>query len=343
MEGLNESGVNYELLGRYLGGECTPQETRLVEEWLAASPENPEILDALQELWIQSAASQEPLTVDVDAAWQRVREHVQEEKQAEVRRMVRRSPTMWFIRIAAAVLFVVSIGLVLVLNHYSRLPETQLATLDSGDHSLTDTLSDGTVVTLNAHSRLEYPLKFARNERQVKLEGEAYFDVAHDPQHPFRIHAGSADVRVLGTSFNLNARGDKVKVAVQTGKVELSQADSVAGNPRQRLLLTAGMAGSYDGKAKRMQQERGEAENALFWKTKKLVFRNEPLDQVVAALNAVLGDSIVIGNAAIGRCTLTTTFEKPSIAAALEVIAATFNLEIIRDEKHYEIKGIGCN
>ncbi|HEX2899982.1 MAG TPA: FecR domain-containing protein, partial [Bacteroidia bacterium] len=259
------------------------------------------------------------------------------------RRMVRRSPTMWFIRIAAAVLFVVSIGLVLVLNHYSRLPETQLATLDSGDHSLTDTLSDGTVVTLNAHSRLEYPLKFARNERQVKLEGEAYFDVAHDPQHPFRIHAGSADVRVLGTSFNLNARGDKVKVAVQTGKVELSQADSVAGNPRQRLLLTAGMAGSYDGKAKRMQQERGEAENALFWKTKKLVFRNEPLDQVVAALNAVLGDSIVIGNAAIGRCTLTTTFEKPSIAAALEVIAATFNLEIIRDEKHYEIKGIGCN
>lgn len=101
--------------------------------------------------------------------------HIEDVKSAEIRKMVRRSPTMWFIRIAAAVAFVVSIGLVLVLNHYSKLPETQLATLDSGDYLLTDTLPDGTMVTLNAHSRLTYPLKFAGKERLVQLEGEAFF------------------------------------------------------------------------------------------------------------------------------------------------------------------------
>ncbi len=343
MEGLNEGGVNYELLGRYLGGECSTEEIGLVEQWLADSPENERILEALQEIWLQSMDAGEPMPVDVEAAWERVKMHIEDVKSAEIRKMVRRSPTMWFIRIAAAVAFVVSIGLVLVLNHYSKLPETQLATLDSGDYLLTDTLPDGTMVTLNAHSRLTYPLKFAGKERLVQLEGEAFFEVAHDPQHPFRIHAGAADVRVLGTSFNLSARGDNVKVDVQTGTVELSEADSLEGKPRQKLLLQAGKAGSYDGKAKRIRQEQGEVENALFWKTKKLVFRDQPLTQVVAKLNAVLGDSIVLGNDAVGRCALTTTFEKPSIAAALEVIAATFNLEIIRDEKHYQLQGAGCN
>jgi transmembrane sensor len=343
MEGFNDSGINYELLGRYLGGECSLDECRLVEDWLNASPENPKILDALQEIWVQSAASYAVEAVDVDAAWQRVQAHVEDEKRIEVRRQIRRSPTMWFIRIAAAVLFVVSIGSVFVLNHYSRLPETELVALKTNDLSLTDTLPDGTVVTLNAHSRLEYPMKFAGKERQVKLEGEAFFDVAHDTAHPFRIHAGAAEVRVLGTSFNLRVRDDDVKVDVQTGTVELCAADSLADQPRQRILLKAGTAGSYDVKSKVLKKEQGEVENALFWKTKTLVFRNQPLQQVVAQLNAVLGDSIQLENPAIGRCALSTTFENPSIAAALDVIAATFNLEIIRDEKHYTVKGNGCN
>lgn len=344
MEGLYEGDINYELLGRYLGGECTAEEIAMVEQWLAASPENERIMDALQEIWLQSMDAGEPMPVDVEAAWERVRTHIEDAKTAEIRRMVRRSPTMWFIRIAAAVAFVVSIGLVLVLNYYTRLPETQLATLDSGDDLLADTLPDGTVVTLNAHSRLTYPLKFAGNERLVQLEGEAFFDVMHDSRHPFRIHAGAADVRVLGTSFNLSARGGNVKVDVQTGTVELSEVDSLEeGKPRQKLLLQAGTAGSYDSKTKRLQQEQGEVENALYWKTKKLVFRDQPLKLVVASLNAVLGDSIVLGNEAVGRCALTTTFEKPSIAAALEVIVATFNLEIVRDEKHYQLQGAGCD
>jgi transmembrane sensor len=72
------------------------------------------------------------------------------------------------------------------------------------------------------------------------------------------------------------------------------------------------------------------------------VFRDQPLETVVAELNALLGDSIVIGNDAIRRCALTTTFEKPSIASALNVIAETFNLEVTHNEKSYTIQGSGC-
>jgi transmembrane sensor len=342
MEGYNDSHVNYELLGRYLGGECTPAETRQVEEWLAASPDNARILEELRNLW-EKAADQEKTGVDVDAAWQRVHSHIRGSSGTTIRPPFSKSPAMWFIRIAAAFFVVVCVGLVLTLNYYRHRPETTLRTFTSGDLPVTDTLPDGSVVTLNAHSKLEYPEKFAGKERLVTLQGEAYFDVAHDPAHPFRIHAGAADVRVLGTSFHLNARSDQVKVAVQTGKVELSQADSTPGTPRPRIVLTAGMAARYDSKARKILPEAGDVENELFWKTKRLVFRNEPLAEVVAVLNATLGDSIVLDSEAIRDCPLTTTFDQPSIASALDVIAKTFNLEVIQDGHRYILTGSGCH
>jgi transmembrane sensor len=344
MEGYNDSRVNYELLGKFLSGECTPAEARSVEEWLAASPENPKILEALQVLWAESEEAAEQGTgVDVDAAWNKVQGRIDQNDRLKLRRSVRKSPAMWFIRIAAGLFLVACVGLVLMLNYFSKLPATELLSLKAEASSVTDTLPDGTIVTLNAHSELQYPKQFAGNERQVQLKGEAYFDVAHDQAHPFRIHAGAADVRVLGTSFNLIARGDLVKVAVQTGKVELTQVDTVAGKPKERVVLTKGMRGSYDAKTKAMEVSESLVENDLFWKTKTLVFQETPLTEVVAQLNQALGDSIVIGSDAIRNCPLTTTFEKPSIAAALNVIVATFNLQLIRDEKHYEIQGAGCN
>ena len=84
-------------------------------------------------------------------------------------------------------------------------------------------------------------------------------------------------------------------------------------------------------------------ENALFWKNKRLVFHDEPLAEVVKVLNEVLGDSIVIGSESVRNCPLTTTFENPSIASVLDVIKATFNLEVAHVQDHYEIKGAGCN
>lgn len=343
MEGYKDSHVHYELLGKFLSGECTAEETALVEEWLAVSPDNPGVLEALRELWEQAPASRVEQEVDVDAAWHLVQSRMRQREDLRLRKMVRRSPAMWFIRIAATLFVVVCVGLVLVLNRFNRMPETQVMVVESGMGTQTDTLPDGTVVTLNAHSRLEYPQQFARDERRVQLKGEAYFEVAHDPAHPFRIQAGGAEVRVLGTTFNLNARGDLVKVAVQTGRVELSLRDSMAGQPRQRLLLAAGMAGTYDAQSHTLQPSQGEVENDLYWKTGQLVFRNQPLALVVQQLNATLGDSIVIGSEAIRDCPLSTTFDHPSIASALDVIKATFNLEVIHDEKQYTITGMGCN
>lgn len=85
-------------------------------------------------------------------------------------------------------------------------------------------LEDGTEIWLNANTTVSYPQHFGKQSREVFIEGEAFFEVAHDPSRPFTVHMGKISARVLGTSFNINAypATDKVRISVATGKVGVS-------------------------------------------------------------------------------------------------------------------------
>jgi transmembrane sensor len=346
MKGYNDSDVDYELLGRYLAGECSADEASRVVAWLSAKPENQATLDALREVWNLAEAEKPAQEVDVDAAWSRVQGRLQSGKAPEMRlRDLRPQAPMRaqrFLRVAAMLFVALSIGLVFFLLRQRGNPSTEVLAWVTTDATLSDTLPDGTVVTLNRNSRLDFPARFAGNERVVALQGEAFFDVAHDSLHPFRIHADGADVKVLGTQFNLRNVGGTVRVEVASGKVEFSEVDSAKAGSGKKVVLTAGMAATYNEGDKEMQHEAAWSENDLFWKTGRLVFQNRPLRDVVAELNQVLGDSIAIADAAIGDCRLTTTFERPSIVSALDVIQATFNFTVAFDGKMYLLNGTSC-
>ncbi|MDR6784504.1 transmembrane sensor [Pedobacter africanus] len=91
-------------------------------------------------------------------------------------------------------------------------------------------LSDGTKVWLNAASSLSYPTSFTGKERIVKLEGEAYFEVAHNPRHPFIVSTGEQQVKVLGTSFNVNAYQNEHRTVTTllNGSVQLSSSGAAS-------------------------------------------------------------------------------------------------------------------
>lgn len=90
-------------------------------------------------------------------------------------------------------------------------------------------LPDSSVVYLNANSEIEIPADFNQADRTVRLSGEAYFDIQADAARPFRVYADGLEVKVLGTAFNINAYGDlnNIQVAVNTGKVQVAEKDSV--------------------------------------------------------------------------------------------------------------------
>lgn len=90
-------------------------------------------------------------------------------------------------------------------------------------------LPDGTLVNLNACSHISFPTKFSPNERRVKLEGEAYFNVARNEKQPFIINTDHLDVKVLGTQFNVKAytKDELISVSVQSGKVEVETSETM--------------------------------------------------------------------------------------------------------------------
>lgn len=122
-------------------------------------------------------------------------------------------------------------------------------------------LSDGTEVLLNSDSRLSYPTVFKGKERVVSLEGEAYFNVTKDAEHPFIVNSGNVQVRVLGTEFNMCSYSpDDVRITLIEGKVAVSDTcslQSVEMKPGQSAHLVS------DGT---FAVEEVDTESFLYWK-----------------------------------------------------------------------------
>lgn len=173
-------------------------------------------------------------------------------------------------------------------------PATQDYVTGKGQHRTVE-LADGSRIDLNGGTRLSVILK--RGERDVTLaQGEAAFDVAHDARRPFIIAAGDRNVRVVGTQFNVRRREGRLSVAVTRGAVEVLPAGDAPGmafrlHPGERLDHVEGQAAA--------QVAAFDPAEALSWRTGRLVYRGQPLSQVVADLNAQFARPIRVSDPAL--------------------------------------------
>nr|WP_246439935.1 FecR family protein [Rhabdobacter roseus] len=143
-------------------------------------------------------------------------------------------------------------------------------------------LEDGTVVWLNAASKLHYPDSFAPDRRQVSLEGEAFFEVTKDAARPFIIRSGDLETTVLGTSFNIRAyQEDKtLSVAVVSGRVKVAAPDT-----RSELLLVPDQQAVFNKQGRRLNRnEKVFASGLSAWKDGLFQFRNTTFSEVTAIL-----------------------------------------------------------
>ena len=134
-------------------------------------------------------------------------------------------------------------------------------------------LPDGSSVTLNAGSTLSYRNEFGNQAREVVLEGEALFNVVHNPELPFKVYTGGSIIEVTGTSFSIREENGVVKVSVLTGTVLLSKA----GDQSRKISISANQSG-YLLNNTELKVENGIEANNLSWKTGHLVFDETPLD-----------------------------------------------------------------
>lgn len=320
-----------ERIARHLAGETGPEDQGWLADWLAASPENRRHFEQMQRLWQQSAYALPPLPrpLDVEAALAKTKARIEQASSPRKARRIALSGR--WLGLAAAV------TLLLAAIWFLRSDAHQAPVLIAADREpLRDTLPDGTLISLNRHSSLR--AAFAAHERKVQMRGEAYFEVAPDPEKPFVVDVQNVVVTVMGTRFNIDNRSDssKVIVSVEEGKVKVQ----VGG---QTFYLTTGEELVIDCRSGHVQRAPLQPSgNVSAWANRLFVFDETPLSEVIPLLESTYGVRIRLSDKVLETCRLHTRFNDEAIENIMLVIAETFSLKLNVINGDYYLEGQGC-
>jgi ferric-dicitrate binding protein FerR (iron transport regulator) len=287
-------------------------------------PDDSKLEDLVNQYFRKAAASgvEDNGDFDREGVFQRVRNSI-----STKRRQIR---TFW----AAAASILLLLGITLLWQQYP-VQKASLAImterLTGTGHTLQIQLEDGTIVWLNAGSKLRYPAAFAADKREVFIEGEAYLEVSQDAKRPFLVHTGDVITRVLGTSFNVTTYPKEVEVTVLTGKVSLGNT-----------LLSPGQqaACNQDGKVMAFH-ENMDARETIRWKEHKMIYDSKRLSQVAASLERWYGIKIQ-PDARLAGCIISADFTGESVENVMAVLAQLVNGKVIRKGDSYNILGESC-
>lgn len=210
-----------ELLFKYFSNEASAEEVAQIEQWLDEDPARQSEFDSAHYLFNAMILHSDELSkMTTPGALEKT------SRKSKVRRLVYRYAA------AAAAVVIAGLSGVFVereINYNKMTAQTNVLEVPAGQR-MSVTLSDGTQVQLNGNSRIEYPVIFSRKQRNVKLSGEAFFEVKHDERHPFIVETFASKVEVLGTRFNVYAdeASEYFSTALVDGKVKVTTNDETA-------------------------------------------------------------------------------------------------------------------
>ncbi|SDF36649.1 FecR family protein [Dyadobacter soli] len=230
------------------------------------------------------------------------------------------------------------------------LESEMLVQTNRSEVEITVLLSDNSVATLAKGSSIQYPRQFSGNERRVYLTGEAFFDVARNPEQPFLVYTSETVTKVLGTSFRIKAfEGDNTEmVAVKTGRVsvyakkeyETSQGTKPAGvilNPNQQVVFNR-----RDNKLEKAMMANPVllTESAV---QKEQVFDDKPVTEAFDALGKAYGISIVYQPETLSNCVISAQFSEENLKQRLNAICQAIGAGYDMENGRVVISSKGCN
>jgi len=307
-----------DLLVKYLLDEATSAERDIVNEWVNEDADHLKYFNHFKFIWDTSKQLAAKSQVDENAAWERFQQRVQQPQQkAIIHSIGNRFPLL---RVAAILLIAITSAFTAWYFWDAAQPAKQLAITTTGN-ILKDTLSDGSVVTLNKNSEISYPEKFKGNKRPITLKGEAFFDVAPDKSKPFVITVNDITVTVVGTSFNIKSKNGKTEVIVETGVVKVTRKNkTIELRPKEKTVVTDADT--------TLQPEKVEGKLYNYYRTKSFWCDDTPLWQLVEALNEAYDTHIVIGREELRNVPISAAFEEEELSTVLRIIAKTLELDI---------------
>ncbi len=303
----NQTDINI-LLIRLFSGEADLNEKKKIADWLDQSAENKKLYSDLREIWLSSGIETNADNYDLESAILKFRNQISKEKLNQRKQI----DLNRFIKYAA----ILALALLLPFSYY-------MGTQNNSDDSITTiscaygdkssiVLPDSSHVWLNSGSKLTFSSNF-KSGRRVSLEGEAFFDVSKDKNHPFQVKTADIQIEVLGTKFNLKAYPDEksVSTTLVEGSVNISsQYGSALMKPDEKLVFDKG---SKEMVVQTLTDTAPETE----WKDGRFVFRNESLAELKPKLERWFDVDIVFGDEQVKNRRFTGVLGRESILEAV--------------------------
>jgi ferric-dicitrate binding protein FerR (iron transport regulator) len=325
---MNESQLR-QLLDKYLQGKCSPEETKLLHQFYDSFPEEPS--DTVH-MWLSENKIHEGIR-------QRIAE--KERQQYSVKKL-KAAQSFRLLKIAASILIIIGVGLG---SYFTNLdvPVAEIAWVEKATQKgqrATITLMDGTIVYLNANSKISFPEQFSVEKREVILEGEAFFEVTRNVKRPFTIQSGELTTTVLGTSFNIRSfAGEPQAVSVATGKVKVSARDKTGYS--EEIFLTPNQQAYYDGQ---LCKNDIDIRRTIAWKDKIIHFDDVTLAEAALELENWFGVSIRIEGENIKKCKINAQYIDENLTNILESFKHILGINYqFSDGRNLLIEGEGCN
>jgi ferric-dicitrate binding protein FerR (iron transport regulator) len=248
----------------------------MIEKIIGDDEQSRKEFDQYLDVWEKSADLKAFDEIDAGADWKKVRSRMRFYKTRE--RIPLRT---YLIRIAAVVVLAVSLAYFLnkLMVHVSH-EDAIYTEFAANDLPRSIELADGSVISLNRGAKIIYNDGFGDLNRDIILEGEAYFEVTRNEALPFKVHSNNSTVEVLGTEFDVKADSSSVLVSVVSGKVALYES----ADTENRIELLADNTGFYNMSKNQIKSETSLDQNILAWHTRKFVFRDLPLEEVCRVL-----------------------------------------------------------
>lgn len=323
--------MNEELLIRFLTHTCLPGDIGQIDQWIASDKANADWLFEMERVWSLKNELRFSDKQEIEQAYNSFLSGIKKEESTKnAPKHFSRSSVLKY---AVAVLVIGLLGANLYLHSADKTSEVNIIEVAKGQRASL-TLSDGTKVWLNSQSRLTYPAQFSNKNREVRLEGEAYFDVSHNKKSPFTVQSPLIAVKVLGTKFNMRTYSYESSIVTLTsGKVEVE-----SNNHENKLTLKPNEQAIYSPEAG-MRLEKGiNTDLTRSWTKGEAAFINKRLDEIVLELERKFGVKIEIVDEELDSEIFTSRFkESATINQVLTLLKETRKLNYSIDNNQIRI------
>jgi ferric-dicitrate binding protein FerR (iron transport regulator) len=332
------------ILKKYRLGEASPEERKIIDAWYDSSR-------------LDEAAHEQTLNDELGNFFlKNITDRIVGTEEVSRNRTTGRQVKLISFLVAVAA----SLFLIILVGQYSILPgnsSDQAKTksshngweikTNSENTALSVSLPDGSNVILEPNSTIRYLSHFKASKREVYLDGEGFFEVAHNKKQPFVVYAKQVTAKVLGTTFTVRAfRDDKeIVVAVRTGRVSVDTHADDRSPTQSEVILTPNTEIIYNQDDKQLAKRIVETPLPLLppEEIKRLRFVDAPVREVFEAIEKIYGVDLVFDPATFASCVLTTSVSDGGIYKRLDIISDAIELKYAVVEDKIVITGKGCN